>query len=235
MAYLYGAFIGLGLATIFGVGPAFFMLIQTSITKGYKTAIMLDLGVILSDVLVVVLMTMTSIQLTFDSENSMILPGIAAGVIVIGFGIFTYLSKPEKIVERSEKKSAELDEMEKKFEKLDQTLDKINEKLDIKRKGPRWYIYTAKGFLMNIFNPFIWVFWMTCTATANGRYNGVDQLVLFFVGVFSIILVIDILKIFGAYSLKRFFTEHRMKILNRATGIALMACGLILIVRVLFC
>lgn len=235
MAYFNGALIGLGLATVFGVGPAFFMLIQTSISKGFKTALTLDLGVILSDILVVVLMMMTSIELTFDKGDNMVLAGIAAGLIVIGFGVYTYLSKPEKIVERSEKKTAELAEMDKKFEKLDQQLDKINERLDIKRnKGPRWYVYIAKGFVMNIFNPFIWVFWMTCTATAAGSYDSDNKLISFFIGVFSIILVIDILKIVGAYSLKRFFTENRMKILNQATGIILILCGLILIVRVLF-
>lgn len=235
MEFFHGALMGLTLATVFGVGPAFFLLIQTSISKGFKTALFFDIGVILSDVIVVVLMMMTSIQLNFDSSGSIVLPGLVAGLIVIGFGLYTYYSKPEKIVARSEKKSIELAEMDKKFEKIDQHLDKIDEKLDIKRKGPRWYVYLSKGFVMNIFNPFIWFFWVTAVATASGKYDGDDKLLaLFFIGVFTMVFSIDILKIMASYSLKRFFTEKRMKMLNQITGIALMICGLILIVRVIF-
>lgn len=237
MVFFHGALMGLTLATIFGFGPAFFLLIQTSISKGFKTALLFDMGVLLSDIMVVVLMMLTSIQLTLDDSANMVVAGITAGVIIIGFGIFTYFSKPEKIVARSEKKSAELEEMEKRFEKIDQQLDKIDEKLDIKHEGPRWYVFLCKGFIMNIFNPFIWVFWMTTVATVSGTeiYHGNESLVaLFFIGTFATVFSIDILKIVGAYSLKRFFTEKRMKILNQGTGIVLALCGLVLIIRVIF-
>ena len=237
MVFFHGALMGLTLATIFGFGPAFFLLIQTSISKGFKTALLFDSGVLLSDILVVILMMMTSIQLTLNGSGNMVVAGITAGLIIIGFGIFTYYSKPEKIVARSEKKSAQLEEVEKKFEKLDQHLDKIDEKLDIKREGPRWYVYLSKGFVMNIFNPFVWVFWMGTVATVNGSevYDGNDYLeALFFMGTFATVFAIDILKIVGAYSLKRFFTERRMKILNQGTGIVLAICGLFLIIRVIF-
>ena len=241
MVFFHGALMGLTLATIFGFGPAFFLLIQTSISKGFKTALLFDSGVLLSDILVVVLMMMTSIQLTLGSGGNMVLAGITAGLIIIGFGIFTFYSKPEKIVARSEKKSAQLAEMEKKFEKIDQQFDKIDEKFDLKRDakrdGPRWYVYISKGFVMNIFNPFIWVFWMTTVATVSGSeiYDGNEYLVgLFFLGTFSTVFAIDILKIIGAYSLKRFFTEKRMKILNQGTGIVLALCGIALIIRVIF-
>lgn len=235
MEFFHGALMGLTLATVFGLGPAFFLLIQTSISKGFKSALLFDVGVILSDIIVVVLMMLTSIQINFDNSDNMIFLGLIAGLIAIAFGLYTFFSKPEKIVARSEKKSVELAEMDKKFEKLDQQLDKIDEKFDIKREGPRWYVYLSKGFVMNVFNPFIWVFWVTAVATASGKYNGDDRLLaLFFIGVFVTVLSIDILKIMASYSLKRFFTEKRMKILNQVTGVALMFCGLILIVRVIF-
>lgn len=235
MAFLYGAFLGLTLATVFGFGPAFFLLIQTSISKGFKSALLFDVGVLLSDALVVILMMMTSIELSFDSGQNVVVAGIAAGLIVIAFGIFTYYSKPEKIVKRSEKKSEELEEMEKKFEKLDQKLDKIDEKLDIKRKGPRWYVYISKGLVMNIFNPFIWFFWMTTVAKARGSYSGDNTTVaFFFLGTFATVFALDIMKILGAYSLKRFFTEKRLKILNQGTGIVLVLCGLFIILKVIF-
>lgn len=237
MVFFHGALMGLTLATIFGFGPAFFLLIQTSISKGFKKALFFDFGVLLSDIIVVALMMLTSIQLTLDDSGNMVVAGITAGLIIIGFGIFTYYSKPEKIVARSEKKSAQLAEVEKKFEKLDQHFDKIDEKLDIKRDGPRWYVVISKGFVMNIFNPFIWVFWTATVATVSGSeiYNGNEYYVmLFFLGTFATVFAIDIMKILGAYSLKRFFTERRMKLLNQGTGIVLALCGIALIIRVIF-
>ena len=237
MVFFHGVLMGLTLATIFGFGPAFFLLIQTSISKGFKKALFFDFGVLLSDIIVVALMMLTSIRLTLDNSGNSVVAGITAGLIIIGFGIFTYYSKPEKIVARSEKKSAELAEVEKKFEKIDQRFDKIDEKLDIKHEGPRWYVCISKGFVMNIFNPFIWMFWMTTVATVSGSegYNGNETLVaLFFLGTFATVFAIDILKIVGAYSLKRFFTERRMKLLNQGTGIILALCGVALIIRVIF-
>ena len=230
MTFFHGALMGLTLATVFGFGPAFFLLIQTSISKGFKTALLFDLGVLLSDIIVVVLMMMTSVQISLDDGGNMVLAGITAGVIIICFGIYTYYSKPEKIVERSAKKSAELEEVEKRLEKFD-------EKIDKKHSGSKWYIYVSKGFIMNVFNPFIWVFWMTSVATVSGSdvYHGKESLIaLFFIGTFTTVFAFDILKIVGAYSLKRFFTEKRMKILNQGTGIVLAICGLILIIRVIF-
>lgn len=238
MVFFHGALMGLTLATVFGFGPAFFLLIQTSISKGFKTALLFDVGVLLSDIMAVVLMMLTSIQLTFDDSANMVVTGIITGLIIIGFGIYTYYSKPEEIVARSEKKSAELEKMEKKFEKIDQHIEKINERLDIKHERSKWYLYLSKGFIMNVFNPFIWVFWMTSVATVSGSeiYDGNENLVaLFFLGTFATVLAMDILKILGAYSLKRFFTEKRMKLLNQLTGIVLILCGLILIIRVIFC
>jgi len=57
---------------------------------------------------------------------------------------------------------------------------------------------------------------------------------LMYLHVASTVFAIDIMKIVGAYSLKRFFTEKKMKILNQSTGIILAICGLLLIIRVIF-
>ena len=100
---------------------------------------------------------------------------------------------------------------------------------------PSWYVYISKGFVINIFNPFVWIFWITCVATASSNYGGnKNSLILFFVGVFSTVLFFDIIKAAGAYSLKKFFTENMLKRLNQITGITLILFGLYLIVRVLF-
>jgi arginine exporter protein ArgO len=59
-------------------------------------------------------------------------------------------------------------------------------------------------------------------------------MIIFFAGVFATVLFFDILKAAGAYSLKRFFTEKMMKLLNQITGVILMIFGLFIAVRVIF-
>lgn len=50
MIILKGVLMGLTLALVFGFGPGFFSLIQTSINRGFKSALLLDLGIVLNDV-----------------------------------------------------------------------------------------------------------------------------------------------------------------------------------------
>lgn len=218
MIFLEGVIVGLTLALIMGFGPAFFTLIQTSISRGFKSAMFLDLGIILNDIFIVALMMMTNVHFNINDRENIIYGGIAAGIILIIFGIYTFLLSPEKVIHISENNN--------------QKIDKINEKFVDK---PKWYIYITKGFIINIFNPFVWIFWVTCVATASSNFNSHKySMIIFFAGVFATVLFFDILKAAGAYSLKRFFTEKMMKLLNQITGVILMIFGLFIAVRVIF-
>ena len=218
MIFLEGVIIGLSLALIMGFGPAFFTLIQTSISRGFKSAMFLDLGIILNDIFIVALMMMTNVQFNINDRENVIYAGIAAGIILIIFGIYTFLLSPEKIMHISESNNQKINNMNEKF------VDK-----------PKWYIFLTKGFVINIFNPFVWVFWITCVATASSNFSGNKySMIIFFLGVFATVLFFDILKAAGAYSLKRFFTEKMMKIMNQIIGIILIIFGLFIAVRVIF-
>ena len=217
MILLEGIIIGLSLALVMGFGPSFFTLIQTSINRGFKSAMLLDLGIILNDVMIVCLMMMTNLQFNITDERNLMFAGISAGIILIIFGIYTFSLSPQKIINISENNNL--------------TIEKMNEKFD---DEPSWYVYISKGFVINIFNPFVWIFWITCVATASSNYGGnKNSLILFFIGVFSTVLFFDIIKAAGAYSLKKFFTENMLKRLNQITGVALILFGLYLIIRVL--
>ena len=218
MIFLEGVIIGLSLALIMGFGPSFFTLIQTSISRGFKSAMFLDLGIILNDIFIVALMMMTNVQFNINNRENVVYGGIAAGIILIIFGIYTFLLSPEKIMHISENNNQKINSMNEKF------VDK-----------PKWYIFLTKGFVINIFNPFVWIFWVTCVATASSNFSGNKySMIIFFLGVFATVLFFDILKAAGAYSLKRFFTEKMMKIMNQIIGIILIIFGLYIAVRVIF-
>ena len=218
MIFLEGVIVGLTLALIMGFGPAFFTLIQTSISRGFKSAMFLDLGIVINDIMVVALMMMTNVHFNINNKENIIYGGVAAGIILIIFGIYTFLLSPEKIIHISENNKQKIDKMNEKF-------------ID----NPKWYVFISKGFVINIFNPFVWIFWITCVATASSNFGGNKySMIIFFAGVFATVLFFDILKSAGAYSLKRFFTEKMMKLLNQITGVILMIFGLFIAVRVIF-
>lgn len=218
MIFLEGVIIGLSLALVMGFGPSFFTLIQTSISRGFKSAMLLDFGIIMNDIMVVALMMMTNVQFNITDKENLLYAGISAGIILIIFGIYTFNLSPKKIIHISEHNN--------------EKIDKMNEKFD---DEPKWYVYISKGFIINIFNPFVWIFWITCVATASSNFGGNKySMIIFFFGVFATVLFFDILKSLGAYSLKRFFTEKMLKILNRVTGIILMMFGLFVAIRVSF-
>lgn len=219
MIFIEGLLIGFTLAIIMGFGPSFFTLIQTSISRGFKSAILLDIGIVLNDIMIVALIIMTNIQFNINGENNnLIYAGISASIILIIYGIYTFTLSPKKIIHISEHHN--------------QKIDKMNDKFD---DSPKWYIYISKGFVLNTFNPFVWIFWITCVATASSTYNGNKySLLLLFLGIFVTVFSIDILKALGAYSLQRFFTEKMLKRLNQITGVALIISGVVLIVRVVF-
>ena len=219
MIFVEGLLVGLTLALIMGFGPSLFTLMQTSISRGFKSAMLLDVGVILNDIMIVALMMMTNLQFNLKGDNNNLLyAGISASIILIIFGIYTFTLSPQKVIHISEHQN--------------EKIDKMNEKFD---DEPKWFVYISKGFVINIFNPFVWIFWATCVATASSNYSGNKySLVLFFLGVFSTVFSFDVIKAATAASLQRFFTEKMLKILNQVTGIALILSGIVLIVRVLF-
>ena len=218
MIFLEGIIIGLSLALVMGFGPSFFTLIQTSINRGFKSAMLLDLGIILNDIMIVCLMMMSNLQFNITDEKNLMFAGISAGIILIIFGIYTFNLSPQKIINISENNNL--------------TIEKMNEKFN---DEPSWFVYISKGFVINIFNPFVWIFWITCVATASSNFSGDKySMTIFFTGIFTTVMVFDIIKTAAASSLQRFFTEKMLKRLNQLTGIALILFALVIIIRVVF-
>lgn len=200
--------LGLSLATIFGMGPAFFTLVQTSINKGFKSAVMFALGVAANDIIMILLCIMTSVQVVIKGNQFYF--GLAAGIILILFGVFTYRRK------------AKPNEMEK----------NDDETLPVTNKQPSGLTYMMKGFALNILNPFVWIFWIGTVALISGQMEGNRLAVgMFFAITMGVCITCDVLKAYGAAALKRFFNPRRITVMNKTTGIILVLFGLFFIFK----
>ncbi len=203
-----GALLGLTLALFFGFGPAFFMLVQTSIHRGFWSAVLLAVGIFLNDVFMVFVCLLGTVQIITEPDNYFWF-GMASGLVLITFGLVTY---SRKVV----------------------TTVPVNGQWPISVKGPHWFVYIAKGFVTNLLNPFVWIFWIGVVVGISARMAGNHlDLIYFFSSTLAIVLISDMVKAYAAYRIKQFVTVRFIRVLNHTVGIALMLFGLFLIGRVI--
>ena len=204
---IWAVVIGLFLSLIVNMGPAFITLVQTSLHRGFRTAAWFISGVILNDAMIISLYILTSVQVVMRSELEVTLFSIGAGVILVLFGIFTFRRKVEEKESLIEKRT--------------------NEILEKKEDKPSWLLMLGKGFVINLLNPFVWIFWFSAVAVVAGSMGGRKvNTIVFFAIILGTTLTLELLKAWGAAKLKVFFNPKRTTIMNRCAGILLVVCGL---------
>lgn len=203
--------IGFFLSVVVNMGPAFITLVQTSLHRGARSAGWFAFGVILNDAMIVSLCILTSVQVVMHSPFEAALACIGAGVILFLFGIFTYRRKVEgreKIIEQ-------------------RTQEIIKEHSN----KPSWYVFFGKGFVLNILNPFVWIFWFSAVAMVAGNMGGNKlSTLVFFAIILGTTFFLELLKAWGAAKLKRFLNPDRTALMNKIAGVLLMLCGAYFIV-----
>jgi threonine/homoserine/homoserine lactone efflux protein len=220
-SFIFDAIVlGLTLSVVFGFGPAFITLIQTSIHRGFRSAAWFAMGVCLNDVLMVSLCVLTSIQVVANNDREMFLFSLGAGIILILFGIFTYTRKVKE------------DNFKGIKERTDEIIDENKEIFKNEDDTPRWFVFLGKGFVLNILNPFVWIFWFSTVAITAGNMGGDKLKTLLFFGIMlATCLGCDLLKAKGASFLKRFFNAKRIRIMNIVIGVGLVLFGLYFIIN----
>lgn len=203
---LWAILIGLFLAVIVNMGPAFITLVQTSLHRGARSAAWFAIGVILNDAMVISLCILTSVQVVMRSQFEASLACIGAGIILLLFGFFTYRRKVKGREEMIEKRSQEI---------MKNASDK-----------PAWFVFLGKGFVLNILNPFVWIFWFSAVAMVAGNMGGNKlSTIVFFAIVLGTTLAVELLKAWGASRLKKFLNPDRTALMNKIAGVLLMLCG----------
>lgn len=92
---LYAAFYGFLLA--FAIGPVFFTLIETSITKGFKAGVFFDLGAMAADIVfILIAFYSTSMILEKVKDDPGLL--IFGGVVLIAYGVISYIRTAKSFI-----------------------------------------------------------------------------------------------------------------------------------------
>lgn len=206
MELLIGILCGIALSLFFSFGPAFFGLIQNSIEHGFRRAMAFAVGVSLSDVLVVFLMLTVFKNVDMEAALHNIYVALIGGAGIIVMGVYTF---------RKKTKPASGKHGHMKFKSLENV-------------GRRRLL--LHGFLLNILNPFIWVYWVSVITLLSGEVGlyGADRYV-FFAGLLGATLGCDLVKCRLAAMLQQLITAKVLNIFNKVTGLILIAFGVYLI------
>lgn len=206
MEFLIGILCGVVLSVLFSFGPAFFGLIQNSIQHGFRRALAFVFGVSLSDIVVVFLMLTVLKNVDMGAIMHNIYVACAAGVGIITIGIFTFRKKAK--VERNRK-------------------SQIKFKTDGSDNTRQLLIH---GFLLNILNPFIWLYWISAITLLSGEMELLPaERYSFFAGILLASLGVDILKCRLASLLQTWFTARVLNIFNKVMGLVLIGFGIYMI------
>ncbi|MDT7828892.1 LysE family transporter [Pricia sp. S334] len=196
------AAIPLGFLLAFMIGPVFFVLLETSATRGLRAALAFDLGVIFADIIFLVIAYFSSFQLLENLSNQ---PGlyVFGGVILLIYGITVFTKKPSR----------------KAVTKFRST--KSN-----------YLNLAIKGFLLNFINIGVLVFWLGIIIVVGPSLdNDPDRILIFFSSMVGAYFATDILKILLAKQLKQKLTFRRIFWVKKFLGLILIICGLVLIVK----
>jgi threonine/homoserine/homoserine lactone efflux protein len=207
--FFQGAILGFSLSVFF-IGPAFFALIQTSIKNGFRSAAAMALGISLSDAVLVFLAYLGAAQF-LGNPTVKLYEGIVGSIVLLVYGIYEFFQKHE-----------------------DEKVAKIGlESVATINKNKRLPLILAKGFLLNILNPFVFFMWIASMTSVSSRYNTKEDLLSFFAGTLGFILLLDLLKALGANRLKKIITHKVMLIIHYIMAIALIISGIVLLYLVL--
>jgi threonine/homoserine/homoserine lactone efflux protein len=187
------------------VGPVFFLLIDTSIKKGFKRGVYLAVGVLLSDMFYIAITYFSSVA-SGVMQNYQWEIGWAGGILLMVFGMVTILKKPHI-------KSTDL---------------------DLSDKGSSVWVEVLKGFLMNLLNPFLLIFWLGVSGSVSaGKSFTYRHTVIFFITVLVTVFLTDVIKAWSASKLRTFLKPTLLIWVNRISGTGLLLFGIRMIYKMI--
>jgi len=221
MDYFFHAFV-IGLLLSMMIGPVFFLLLEISITKGFKAAMIFDAGVLLSDIIYVFLSLFFAYQLRgLGSLKNNFLLSVIGGGLFLSYGIYNLwfkkitLSNPHSIAS--------------------DIVEDQEPQTDLVKKQRRTHaLLFLKGFTLNLLNPGVVIYWLAIIAKGFDlveSHSGSGHIYFFVIIILAVFFGVDCLKAYLANKLKPLVTVNLLRSLNILIGCAFIGTGVFLILR----
>lgn len=192
-----------GFILSFSFGPIFFILLETSITRGIKQAVFMDFGVIVSDLLFFSLAYFGASKIaTEENQPALFLLG---GVILSVYSVISFINNAVKN-------------------------KKIKKEKAIEETG--LFKYVVKGFLLNIINISYLVIWAGVIVWFGPKVemSPVKIWTFFFVSV-ATYLAVNVLKFLLSSRLKSKLTDFVLFYIRQGLNILILIFGIVLIFK----
>ncbi len=202
----YAAFYGFLLA--FAVGPVFFTLIETSITKGFKAGLFFDLGAIFADIIFIIIAYFSTSKILERVKDD---PGllIFGGAILVAYGIISYIRTAKSLVKI------------------------VREHYAVKVKKNLGGLF-LKGFLLNFVNFGVLAGWIGTIIMANALTTSENGVFLFLSTVLIAFFLTDLAKITLAKKLKSKMTPRFIFKTKKWISVLIIGFGVLLLVEGIF-
>lgn len=195
--------IPLGFLLCFLIGPVFFIVLETAATKGFRAAMVFDLGVVTADLAFIAIAVFSSYRLINAIKDQPALY-IFGGLIMATYGVISYL----------------------KLKKDAQNIDESDENIQLQLLKKDYRSLYLKGFFLNFINVGVLGFWFLIFLTFGPVLElKTPRLLLFFTSVIVTYLVVDIAKMMLAKKLKSKLTPSNILKIKKVTSFLLVIFG----------
>ncbi|QFZ54461.1 LysE family translocator [Oceanihabitans sp. IOP_32] len=202
------AAIPFGIILAFTIGPVFFVLLETSATKGFKSALIFDCGVILADILFILVgFYSTSKLLDKVKDDPSFL--IFGGVLLVAYGFISFL----------------------KTSKSYRSIVNEYHRVEIKKGYGKLFL---KGFLLNFINIGVLIGWVAFIVLANSLTETKEGVVVFLATILIVYFLVDLAKIALAKKLKNRLTPRLIFKTKKIVALVILGFGVLLLVQAFF-
>ncbi|MBT4709272.1 MAG: LysE family transporter [Flavobacteriaceae bacterium] len=200
--------IPIGIVLSFTIGPVFFTVIETSISKGVKAAIFLDIGVVISDLVFFVIAFFGTSSLLSSIEENTSSWYFLGGVLLATYGGVSLIKILQEKNKTENKEGANLDDT------------------------PSFLKLATKGFLLNIINVVVLFYWVGIILYFGPQLEmEKHKIALFFVVIVTTYFSVDLGKIYLAQQLKTRLTDVVIKTIKIIVNLFIVICGAFLVFK----
>ena len=194
----------LGILLSFSFGPLFFILLETSISKGIKQAFFIDVGVVAADITFFSVAYFGASKLITEENQPALF--VLGGVLLSSYGVLSFFKTYKK---RKKQQKGKV--------KVIQT--------------PNLFSLAVKGYLLNIINVAVLFFWTGVLFVIGPKFEmETGKTWLFFLATVSTYILVNLCKYYFASKLKTKLTDSILYKMKQVLNFFVFVFGVYLVV-----
>ena len=194
----------LGILLSFSFGPLFFILLETSISKGIKQAFFIDVGVVAADITFFSVAYFGASKLITEENQPALF--VLGGVLLSSYGVLSFFKTYKK---RKKQQKGKV--------KVIQT--------------PNLFSLAIKGYLLNIINVAVLFFWTGVLFVIGPKFEmETGKTWLFFLATVSTYILVNLCKYYFASKLKTKLTDSILYKMKQVLNLFVFVFGVYLVV-----